>query len=208
MVIIVSDENNDNADDPTPVEDYVRALTSLKPAAQVRVAAIVGSIDGSASSCSIGGGANCGKSVCDNPPPVGTPAYQWYNNVQCTWCSYYNVDDCCSALAGRDYVQFVRLMENAIVSADSSLSATNCQPPEGVRAACLIDTICQDNFGDTLARIARDLVLTDEYNLGEPAAYPPGVSVVVKNGRFGRRPETRVREAVHHQRGRHHSPDH
>jgi hypothetical protein len=203
VIIIVSDEEDA---DNVPVAQYVNDLKQIKSPSQVRVAVIVGSVDGAASDCNIADGRRCG-SFCDNLPPRGsqnnctmssqcpggeycdTQAGECENELlryetSCNSCSFYQTPDCCSAVAGGRYVDFARMMENEITTANPTIPASNCRAAEG-RLACFIDTICQTNFGDTLARIARDLVLTNEYNLDPPAAYPPGVSVIVKNGRFG-----------------------
>lgn len=209
VVIFVSDEQD--AGD-TPIQQYVNDLKEIKSPSQIRIAAIVGSVDGVAEDCSISAGADCGRMFCSDRPPDGSlqscaassecPAGEEclgatqtmrgecndpnlaLFDAGCEWCSYYNTPDCCSAIGGGRYISFARAMEQEITNANQLIPVSNCMAPEGERIACLVDTICQDNFGDTLARIARDLVLTNEYNLDPPAAYPPGVAVRVKNGRF------------------------
>jgi hypothetical protein len=200
VVVLVSDEQD--ADD-TPIQQYVEQLKAIKEgAAKIRVAAIVGYWDSRASDCSIGQGNNCG-SVCSNPPPQGShtpcartadcsgsevclntqcenPDLQYFDS--CRSCSFYNAPDCCSAVAGGRYVDFALAMEAEVVRADSSVIANDCKG--GERPACRIDTICQANFGDTLAAIARDLLPVGTYNLVPPASNPAGVTVVVKGGRF------------------------
>lgn len=209
VVVIVSDE--EDFETSVPVAQYVNDLTNLKDPSQIRLAMIVGSVDGRASNCSINEADACG-SLCRNMPPRGSqnncsvggggaqcPAgeiclqpgrcenevLQFWNNTHCGWCSYYNTADCCSALAGNRYVEFARAMEARIAQADSNIEIANCRGEPGTRVACLVDTICQNNFGDTLARIARDLVITTEYSLVPAATYPPGVRVKVTGGRFG-----------------------
>ncbi len=201
IVVIVSDE--DDSEPETDVRQYVERLKAIKPVAQIRVAMIVGYVNGRADNCNITGGAQCG-SLCDNPPPVGSHqpcgtcaggeiclSNQCENPLRryissCNSCSFYNTPDCCSAVAGGRYVAFALQMEQEITQADSSIAVTDCKGGNGMqRVACRVDTICQANFGDTLTSIARDLVIGNTYNLNPPAAYPPGVSVTVKNGRFG-----------------------
>ncbi|MBK6685520.1 MAG: hypothetical protein IPG45_13710 [Deltaproteobacteria bacterium] len=208
VVVVVSDEEDT---DNTPIAQYVNDLTSLKDPSQIRLAMIVGAVDGSASNCSINEAGACG-SLCRNMPARGSQnncnvgsggsqcpageiciqpgrceneALQFWSNTNCSWCSYYNTADCCSALAGNRYVEFARAMEARIAQADSNIEIANCRGEPGTRVACLVDTICQNNFGDTLARIARDLVITTEYSLVPAATYPPGVRVRVTGGRFG-----------------------
>jgi hypothetical protein len=207
VVIIVSDE--EDAGD-VPVDQYVQDLGAIKPYAQTRVALVVGSVDGAASNCQIPNNGTCGVEVCTNPPAVGshTPctmgsqctngefcetindwceneARRHFNTSFCQWCSYFNTEDCCSALGGSRYVAFARAMETRIAAADSSIPPQQCRGTmENTPIACLTDSICQDDFSATLRRIAKELIITDVYTLVPPAVYPPGVKVIVKNGRF------------------------
>lgn len=175
----------------------------------VRLAAIVGAVNDpqtgwNASRCRIGGGANCG-STCMNMPPAGshTPgcrarpatcnaqteycdtandrcesrALQYWD--YCYWCSYYNTADCCSAVPGSRYVNFLKQFERELAQVDNTITETGCRRQQGKRIGCLIDSICQENFNDTLAAIARDLVVTTDYVLDPPASYPQGVTVKV-----------------------------
>lgn len=202
IVIIVSDEEDEYSGGDTST--YVNELVRLKgDASRVRMAAIVGSRDGQASRC--GAQPTCGN-TCNSRPangsgqacvigqsgncPVGetcagspsrcenSDLLYWQN---CWWCSYYNSPDCCSANSGGRYVELATAMEVAITQAVPGIPRSNCRAPVGTRAACLIDSICQQEFAGTLARIARDLVLSNEFILEPPASYPPGV-VVKLNG--------------------------
>lgn len=116
------------------------------------------------------------------------PERIWWDDpaipAACSWCSYYLTDDCCSALAGNGYVEFSKQVEARVNAAKPTIPISSCKAAQGTPIACLIDSICQANFGDTLARIARDLVLTNEYVLDPPTSYPPGVVVNLKGGRF------------------------
>jgi hypothetical protein len=77
-------------------------------------------------------------------------------------------------------------METRINSADSRVPIQQCKGTmPGVPVACLIDSICQEDFSQTLSRIARELVITSEYLLDPPAINPMGVKVILKKGRFG-----------------------
>ena len=97
----------------------------------------------------------------------------------CNWCSFYPVEDCCSAMRGDEYVEFARAVERAVTAVDGNIMKTNCRRMPGERVACLVDSVCQENFSDTLKAIARDLVATDKYTLDPPACNPDGVVVVV-----------------------------
>lgn len=206
VIIYVSDEDDQ---DNTSLANYISALLAIKPAEQIRLAAIVGFADGEANSCSVNEGAQCG-SLCDGPAPQAgslracngnncpggeqcfesrcdTPEhYYWFqNNTFCSWCSYFKVDDCCSALEGSRYVRFLRNMETEIADEDPDITVNGCAPAAmGQRSACLIDSICQANFGETLERIARDLVIDTRFTLSPPAENPAGVRARVRGGRF------------------------
>ena len=97
----------------------------------------------------------------------------------CSWCSYFKTDDCCSARSGARYVELARALEREVTTRDPNISSTNCQPQARSRVACLVDSICQENFGDTLKAIARDLVSSDKYTLDPPACNPEGVTVKI-----------------------------
>ncbi len=207
VVIYLSDEQDT---DNTPLATYIAQLSAIKPPEKIRLAAIVGFADGEANDCSVGGGAQCGD-LCGGPaPPRGSgnscgggcpagevcdqvttecvgQAYLWWERVDqsCKWCSYFDVDNCCSALSGSRYVRFLRNMETVIASADASITANGCAPAApGDRSACLIDSICQDNFGETLERIAKDLVIDTTFSLSPPAENPAGVRARIRGGRF------------------------
>lgn len=211
VIVIVSDED-DHSDDS--VAQYIEDLKRVKSVSQTRVAVIVGAVDGDASNCAIDFGANCGSlctgggpqpssgttcnsqtapTVCEdwevcNGGMCSSEAFrQWNtpNNDACLSCSFFRAEDCCAALSGRGYVQFARQFETELNAADSSFQIYGCNAPAGERAACLIDSICQDSFATTLQRIARDLVIVDEYSLIPPALNPAGVQVRLVGGRYG-----------------------
>ena len=210
VIIFVSDEENYVGPEETlSIPQVVRDVIDAKGADRVRVGAIVGYADGRAANCSASFGSQCGG-LCDGPPPSegsGTRcdeardcpgeycdsgsgrcrsiARSYWDFGYCGWCSYFNVEDCCSALAGNRYISFALAMEQAVVNANSELQVHDCNAPEGTRAACLVDSICQDNFGATLKRMANELVVTNEYILTPAPTNPEGVSVTVVGGRFG-----------------------
>jgi len=82
-------------------------------------------------------------------------------------------------MRGDEYVEFARAVERAVTAVDGNIMKTNCRRMPGERVACLVDSVCQENFSDTLKAIARDLVATDKYTLDPPACNPDGVVVVV-----------------------------
>jgi hypothetical protein len=185
LVIFVTDEEDDS---PNSVNEYADAIEMFKPWFHVRMAVIGGAVGGEPSRCGPGGTAECG-SICQSAPPPSSmtscvpfagavcPEHEFCqpemagNGGVCTnldarfwqycyWCSYYNAPDCCSALPSRRYVELAREVERRVAAVRSEFTVRNCQGL-GTRVSCLIDPICQDNFGDTLARIARELVLVD-----------------------------------------------
>ena len=142
---------------------------------------------------------DCGGGELCRPEQVGSnnrvcdlEANRWFFLAaeNCGWCSFYNTEDCCSALSGSTYVEFVRAMETRIAQADPSVVANGCQNNGEGRTACLLASICQDNFGATLESIARDLVVSNAYVLTPPAENPDGVAVKVTGGRFGEKGKT------------------
>lgn len=211
VVIFVSDED-DHGD--AEVGRALDALIAAKGgnARQVRTGVIVGSVDGQASACNARQGGSCGSycavpvspgsrqrcansgdcptgevctrngSYCDNVPNIwrefGEPG-------ACGSCSYFATEDCCTAFAGERYVRFAEGVENRVTEDDRSIAATGCRPSENQLSACLIDTICQDNFGETLERFANQLIAPDRYALDPPAVNPSGVLVTLRGGRYG-----------------------
>ena len=158
--------------------------------------------------------AACG-SICSTPPPLGSqtrcsgdnncvlgevcvfvgpdnddrecrpPIWTLWDDDECSNCSTFLTDDCCLADGGSRYQTFLESLETRIAAAAPGITVTGCQPTTGARPACLIDSVCQASFGETLIRIARDLVSVDEYTLDPPAEHPPGVRARVIGGRFG-----------------------
>ena len=201
-----------------PVAQFVEDMKNVKNLAQVRVAVIVGADGGEASNCSAAVGAACGG-LCRGPGPAPSsnvacnamtapavcqahegcfggmctsePARVWESDpTSCLWCSYFKAPDCCSALAGRRYVDFALQMEAALNGIDSTFAITGCtgaqpDPMQNTRTACLIDSICQDSFAATLERIAKDLVFNADFTIEPPALNPEGLRVRLKGGRWG-----------------------
>jgi hypothetical protein len=178
VIVFVSDEEDFDAPDAMPpsIQSYVDAVRAKKSAGAVRVAAIVGSKDGEAARCGMGG--TCG-SLCNEPMPSNPDdARNWQ---YCWWCSYYNTADCCSANSGSRYVAFARAMEQAIASAGPDIEINACRgaADPNTRIACLVDSICQQEFDATLKKIAKDLILPTEFVLDPPATNPNGIVVKI-----------------------------
>jgi hypothetical protein len=189
VIAILSDEDDT---DTTAVPSYVDYLGTVKSFDQIRVATITASENGTATNCSIPNAANCGHSVCDNPPPQGSHkscttdadcatmneycvpgqnqcqnrALQNWDPMYCGWCLLFSAPDCCTALLrnnplvgeGGRYVKFAQLMEAKIAAADPKIAVSSCRPAPGARAACLVESICQADYTDTLSRIAIQLI--------------------------------------------------
>jgi hypothetical protein len=201
VIIVLSDEDDTDA---TPVDQYVNNLIGMKPASKIRIAMITASEDGKAVSCSNQQMDQCGAMACgpgampvqpqrgNTPPPMNDPQKLSDWQGWCNWCSFFNSPDCCTALVnnhpqlgeGGRYVKFALQMEQRIAMA-ANLPVANCRPAMGTAAACLVDSICQDNYSNTLARIATELVVSDTYSLNPPAPYGQGVAVKITGGRFG-----------------------
>jgi hypothetical protein len=207
VVVIVSDEENSANDDVSDYAR--RLVEAKGSAERVRVALIVGSKDGEPANCGAtepcgvsacmgtpppGSMAACGPSPCLNPEEIcdrsgqclGRAAvYQRFQFnavspvVGCQSCSFFNTPDCCSAVAGTQYIQFARAVERRVNMADPSIAITQCKGSRDQRVACLVASICEAEFGETLIRIARDLVISNTFALDPPAKYPPGVVVEV-----------------------------
>jgi hypothetical protein len=172
VVVIVSDEDDHSN---RGVRTYVEHLLRQKEPEKIRFA-LIGGLDshGAASNCRVGA-SSCG-SLCDYPAPANdSSTFRDY----CQSCAYYNTGDCCNAESASRYLDFATRLETRIVQANPSLDATGCLYDPDARPACLIDSICQEEFSDTLSRIARDLVIQSEYLLDEPACNPDGVVVKI-----------------------------
>ena len=210
VVIFVSDENDT---DERPVAEYADFLGTIKSYDEIRIAAIIAYADGMAQDCRTDANGNatpvCG-SLCETPPPLGSqapcnndtdcvgeicfntgsreecrdPLWALWNNRDCRSCSTFNAPDCCLADSGTRYETFAREMEARIAAATPGIEITDCNPQGNERPACLLGSVCEGSFGETLVRIARDLVIVNEYVLEPPATYPPGVRARLVGGRF------------------------
>ncbi|MCK6551324.1 VWA domain-containing protein [Myxococcota bacterium] len=212
VIVIVSDEEDA---DSTNVEQYVADLARFKEYSKIRVATIVGSVDGLGTNCRIPNTGTCGG-LCQRMPAAGSGAACTVSNNSmpcpngeycqrvaqgnpigrcenrqlqywdsCFWCSFYAEEDCCSALGGTRYVDFARRIEQRVNIAVPSIPLSQCRGDETTPIGCLIDSICQESFSGTLERIARELVLTNKYILDPAPVYPEGVVVNLKGGRWG-----------------------
>jgi hypothetical protein len=178
VVVFVSDENDSTE---ASLDEVLATVTRHKSIERVRVASIVGSVDGAATSCRIPNNAACG-SLCSMPGAI--PGGE--NADQCDWCSFFNTSDCCSARSGDRYVDFARLVESRVSAAIGEIPISGCRAPEDTQAACLVDSICQESFSATLERIATELIIRTRFTLDPPALNPEGVVVKITEGRFGK----------------------
>ena len=215
VIIFVSDENDTDDTDIDDYVDFlgtVKSYDQIRVAAIVGYAD--GEAQNCRTNTDGQATAACG-SICQTPPQdlgsqqscVGTgqgtcplgeicfdtgsdrecrpPIWDLWNPQDCSSCSVFATEDCCLADAGVRYVSFVEQLETRIAAASPDLRATGCAPQGDERPACLLGSVCQASFGETLVRIARDLVVVNEYVLSPPAEYPPGVRVRLVGGRFG-----------------------
>ncbi|NJK89816.1 MAG: VWA domain-containing protein, partial [Myxococcales bacterium] len=206
VVVFVSDERGDSIDpddkadgiDDEDLQAYVDALAEAKAGdiRRVRVAAIVGAVDGQASFCrtnqtpatddretaacgslcqmipeQLGSERSCGDSDDCDPGEFCTADAEpndrrrcvdavWRqflsqieqdnNTFACANCTYYGAPDCCIADPGDEYVAFANRV-GALAAGGTGRVA--CRSED--RDLCLVDSICQERFDQTLARIAR-----------------------------------------------------
>lgn len=188
LVVIFSDE--DDQSDERDIDAVITELARLKPLSRVRLALLVGAIlnaGGATATDCRPGGAECGgfcerhgpvqgsqvtcrSSVppCDNNEVCGDqgrcvrPEYRFWSS--CHWCAHYNAPDCCSAIRGTRYLEFAHRLEAAVVRASPGLTATGCRRGSlgSPQVACIIDSICQESFDDTLRLIATALVVDQQ----------------------------------------------
>ncbi|MBX2811542.1 MAG: VWA domain-containing protein [Myxococcales bacterium] len=182
VIIMVSDEDNfvgstdDPVDNPSTPSAILNAINTIKPVEQVRFALIGAVINGNISACRIDDVGNptnlCGNLCEEAEPPPNTSRAQWrgVSGQGCDSCSSYRYATCCAADVGAArYRSFALALEQRI----RPESTTNCAG--GINSVCLLESICQSRFADSLQQIAQDLVAVDGVNLNPPAEYPPGV---------------------------------
>jgi hypothetical protein len=98
---------------------------------------------------------------CENP------AVALWDPVFCAWCAYFNTADCCDALATNNpvmgapgrYVDFARAVEMRVVAANAMIPKTACSTSGSGPAGCLVETICQTDYGASMRRIAERLIV-------------------------------------------------
>lgn len=172
VVVIVSDEDDSSS---RSIQTYVEYLVRQKSPDKLRFA-VIGGIDedGTPNNCRANT-SSCG-SLCQMPAPSGEATrFRRY----CHSCSYYNSSDCCNADSATRYVEFATKLEKEITDANPALVRSNCVGDNQGQGACLFDSICQNDFSETMSRIARELVAQSEYILDEPACNPDGVTVKI-----------------------------
>lgn len=134
------------------------------------------------------------RSLSGQPRCVNLSSIRWepsFSGSGCDSCTSYAVETCCAADVGAQaYVDFALAFEQAVTSTNTDLEVTQCRASSSARTSCLLDSICQSEFADTLERIAEDLVVQSEFILAPPASYPPGVLVRIEGGRFADMPRT------------------
>jgi hypothetical protein len=133
-----------------------------------------------------------GRARCVNVGYVGFPNLG--TGFGCDSCSSFDVEDCCAADVGAQrYYDLATALESRLSQRDPSFAADGCQgESEMGRAVCLVDSICQGEFADTLRRIAQELVVSTTVRLSEPASYPPGVVARLTGGRYADAPRELV----------------
>lgn len=190
VVIVLSDEDayiEDGPAYPASAEQFVSRLGQLKDISRVRLAIIGAFIDGLPASCRVGEDSqptqSCG-SLCLEPPLEGSEAFWGAANISgvgCDSCSSFDVADCCAADVGAQvYYDFALAIEAAVKESDPDIDISECRG-EG-RPACLVDSICQAEFAQTLNQIARDLVVSTGIQISPPAEYPEGVRARLVEG--------------------------
>ncbi|MEO1228131.1 MAG: vWA domain-containing protein [Myxococcota bacterium] len=115
------------------------------------------------------------------------------SGVGCDACSSFDVDDCCAADIGATrYLAFATALEDALAQRDPVVARSGCQGSGMGRSVCLVDSICQGEFADTLQRIAQELVVANSITLDPPATNPDGIVVQLRGGRFQDTPRVLV----------------
>jgi hypothetical protein len=153
LIHVGDDEEASNV----PIDEVVASFADRIPPERTRMAMIVGEVDGVAVHCGRGIGTACG-SLCDTPPSPGShtpctrnqdctdgevcvgnqcenPSLQYWGS--CSSCSFYRAPDCCEAHTGGRFVEVARAL--------------------GDRA--LLGSVCDEDYGDTLERIAIELII-------------------------------------------------
>lgn len=130
---------------------------------------------------------SCDRGTCVNLAHVVWEETQ--SGYGCDSCSLFAVEDCCSADApATNYVELLKAFEAEVTSRVPELGVSGCRGGAEGRPACLVDSICQREFAQTLQQIARDLVVVTAFELDPPATYPEGVVVRISGGRYASAP--------------------
>lgn len=206
VIVFVSDEDDNGF---MPIEQFADELERRVDLARVRIASVIGVLDGAPSHCSPERGAVCGgycfevNAFGSHAPcswdasgtcpvgevciPLGANAaprcvYDTPDATHCASCSRFRIEDCCSAEPGRRYVNFAKEIERRAAELNPSLVPNGCAG--GGQSACVTETICATDFGDSLARIARELVASTEYTLDPPVESARRLEVHLVGPRF------------------------
>ncbi|MEO1336608.1 MAG: hypothetical protein AAFV29_13240, partial [Myxococcota bacterium] len=212
--IFVSDENDAGNDAVQTYVDFIGAIKPFEKIRVASIVGYADGEASDCRANAQGGAVSACGSICASPPPFGSQQacngsgqsncplgeicfntgarrecrdvlWDLWNDQECSSCSSFLTEDCCLADAGTRYTNFVQQMEARIAAAAPGIEANGCQPRENQPGACLLDSVCQASFGQTLVRIARELVVVNEYRLTPTAEYPPGVRARLVGGRFG-----------------------
>ncbi len=206
VIVFVSDEDDNGF---MPIELFADELERRVDLERIRIASVIGVLDGVPSYCSPERGAVCGGFCAEvNGPgshlpcswdasgtcPVGEVCVPLGDRgephcvidvpdaTHCASCSRFKIEDCCSADPGRRYVEFAREIERRATEQNIDLVANGCAG--GGQSVCVTETICATEFGDSLARIARELVASTEYTLNPPIEEGRRLEVHLIGSRF------------------------
>ena len=201
VVIFVSDENDSSS---KSVDSSGRRHRHLQREATHRFASasIVGSVDGDASRCRVNGTASP-QSAAHSATSVAFLRSRWCvqaSGPRCggsATCSQYNVDGCCSALAGGRYVEFTKkAVEQKMQPPTPESRREGAKAATAKRRAASSHRSARPASRTPLERIATELVVQARASRSIPAVFPEGVSVALRMADFRRRKEARVRDGL------------
>jgi hypothetical protein len=170
VIILISDDDDE---DPTgmPAAQFVDLLSQFKDISKVRFALIGGAVDGVPRNCRIMNNGTCGQSICNNKPPDGDHAA----------CGTAMPNACPGPSAMYPEGEYCQLLPQSAMG-----TCENKELEYYNQYQCdLCSFFAEDNYGDTLARIAHELINPAVFLLNPPAEYPPGIVVKIVGGRFG-----------------------
>jgi hypothetical protein len=110
---------------------------------------------------------------------------RYFTPSECPLCEFFKSPDCCVSSPTARYVDFGAEIERRVHDANPAFGLNRCKTVPGKPTACLAESICQSDFGETLAKIAHELINPTVFILNPPAIYPPGIVVKIRGGRYG-----------------------